>query len=307
MTASKPRTPEGFESPTQLPTTADEQRRWQEANRSWWEANPMRYDWSREIHHPEFSRDFYEEIDRRFFSNVREYMPWKRVPFDPLIDFEALRDQDVLEIGVGSGSHAALLSRYAQSFTGIDLTDYAVKSTTRRLETFGLRGRVQRMDAERMEFPDASFDFVWSWGVIHHSANTGRILEQMHRVLRPGGRAITMVYHRNFWSYQVMGGFFHGIVRGDLLSTRSLAQTVQRYTDGAIARYYSIPEWEQLVAPHFRVEEIRIYGSKAEILPLPGGRLKTTILGLIPDTAARFLTNRLRMGKFLVSRLARTP
>jgi ubiquinone/menaquinone biosynthesis C-methylase UbiE len=305
MTASRSPAPAGFDSPTQLPRTTDEEHRWQEANRSWWEANPMRYDWSQEIACPEFSREFYEEIDRRFLSNVRAYMPWKRVPFDPLIDFDSLRDQDVLEIGVGSGSHAALLSRYARSFNGIDLTDYAVKSTNRRLELFGLRGDVRQMDAEQMEFPDASFDFIWSWGVIHHSANTRRILEQMRRVLRPGGRAITMVYHRNFWSYHVLVGFFRGIVQGDLFSTRSLTQTVQRYSDGAIARYYSIPEWKELVASNFYVEEIRIYGSKAEILPLPGGRLKTGILRIVPNRASRFLTNRLRLGGFLVSRLAR--
>ncbi len=300
---SKDSTPEGFARPTDLPRTPEEAERWQEANRAWWESHPMRYDWKDALGVSEFSREFYEEIDRRFFAGAREYMPWKRIPFDALVDFDALRDQDVLEIGVGSGSHAALLARHAHSFTGVDLTEYAVKSTSDRLRVLGLPGRVLRMDAERMEFPDASFDFVWSWGVIHHSSNTPQIVAEIARVLRPGGRAVTMVYHRNLWNYYVAGGFFHGVVQGDLLRTRSLAQTVQRHTDGAIARYYSIPEWKAIVGRHFRVERIRVYGGKPEILPIPGGALKRRLLDWIPDSLGRLLTNRMRMGQFLVSEL----
>jgi SAM-dependent methyltransferase len=230
-------------------------------------------------------------------------MPWSRTPFDPLIDFESLRDKDVLEIGVGNGSHAALLARHARSFTGIDLTEYAVTSTRERFRRFELAGNVARMDAEEMKFSDASFDFIWTWGVIHHSSNTKRILQEMHRVLRPGGKATVMIYYRNLWNYYIVGGFLHGVLQGDLLETRSLSKTVQRYTDGAIARYYSIPEWRELASEFFRVERTLVFGSKAEILPIPAGRLKNRLLDLIPDTAGRLLTNRLRFGQFLVTDL----
>jgi ubiquinone/menaquinone biosynthesis C-methylase UbiE len=305
LAISKSRAPQGFARPTDLPRDAEEEGRWQEANRTWWESHPMRYDWKEQVGHPEFSREFFEEIDRRFFSSAAEYMPWSRIPFDPLIDFESLRAMDVLEIGVGNGSHAALLARHARSFTGIDLTDYAVTSTRERFRHFDLAGRIERMDAERMEFADESFDLIWTWGVIHHSSNTKRILQEMRRVLRLGGKATTMVYYRNLWNYYVAGGFFHGLLKGDLFRTRSLNQTVQRYTDGAIARYYSIPEWKELVSEFFRVERVLVFGSKPEILPIPGGRLKSQLLKLIPNSASRFLTNRLRLGQFLVSDLRR--
>jgi len=91
-------------------------------------------------------------------------------------------------VGVGCGSHAQLLAPpRAGSYTGIDLTDYAVECTRRRFWAIGLDGRIQQMDAENMEFPDASFDFVWSWGVIHHSSDTRKALAEITRVLRPGG------------------------------------------------------------------------------------------------------------------------
>ena len=139
-------------------------------------------------------------------------MPWKKIPFDPLIDFDSLRDKDVLEIGVGNGSHAQLLAQSAQSFTGIDITDYAVNSTSERMRYFGFNAKIYRMDAEQMKFDDNTFDFVWTWGVVHHSSDTRRVLQEMHRVLKPGGHAITMVYHRSFWNYYIIGGLFRGIL-----------------------------------------------------------------------------------------------
>src|SRR5208337_2442692 len=102
--------PDGFGSPTASPAGSDQARHWQELNRNWWESHPMRYDWEEAVPYKEFSKDFYLEIDRRFFGSVRSFAPWKRLPFDFLIDFDALRSKDVLEIGVGNGSHAQLLA-----------------------------------------------------------------------------------------------------------------------------------------------------------------------------------------------------
>ena len=298
--------PKGFDSPTALPETDSQNQEWQQANRSWWERHPMRYDFSEGLGVEEFSPEFYQQVDERFFSDVATFMPWSKIPFDPILDFDSLATKDVLEIGVGNGSHAQLISPYTRSYTGIDLTEYAVKSTTNRLELLkrtGPKVTVQRMDAEKMEFPDNSFDFIWSWGVIHHSANTRKILEEMHRVLRPGGKAITMVYYRNFWNYYVVSGLFRGILQGTLFKTRSLHETRQGLIDGAIARYYTIPEWRALASDLFSVADVMVCGSKSELLPLPSGKVKSVIKSLVPDSIARFLTNKCRMGMFLVSTL----
>lgn len=304
MWSSDKNAPSGFSNPTALPRDSEEHELWQESNRSWWQQHPMRYDWKESVGFSEFTKEFYEEIDRRFFSNVRQFMPWKKVPFDPLIDFDGLKNKDVLEIGVGNGSHAALLAAHAKSFTGIDLTEYAVRSTLERLRCFGLKGSVLQMDAEQMSFPDACFDFVWSWGVIHHSADTAKTLSEIARVLRPGGRAVTMVYHRNVWNYYLFGGLVNGLLRGRLFKTNSLHRTVQSQTDGAIARYYSVAEWRDLVSEFLRVDAVQIYGSKAELFPLPGGRLKRALTAVIPDRLTRFFTNRCGFGSFLVSSLS---
>ena len=298
--------PKGFVNPTSSPDTPEEHCQWQDENRSWWESHPMRYDWKEKVDAKEFTKEFFAEIDSRFFLNAKEFMPWEKIPFDVLIDFDSLRDKKVLEIGVGNGSHAQLLAHYAQSFTGIDITDYAVKSTSARMKCFGLKATILRMDAEHMQFDDNSFDFIWTWGVIHHSSNTRNVLQEMYRVLKPGGQAVSMVYHRSFWYYYLLGGLLRGILQGDLFSTRSLHKTVQRWTDGAIARYYSISEWEMLVSELFYVEKILIFGSKSVVVPLPGGTIKNLVMKYIPNNLSRFLTNYCKMGDLLVSSLKKT-
>jgi len=207
----------------------------------------------------------------------------------------------VLEIGVGNGSHAQLLAQYSGKFTGIDLTDYAVKSTTERMKCFGLKADIIRMDAEKLDFDDNSFDFVWSWGVIHHSSDTEGILKEINRVLVPGGRAAIMVYHKSIWFYYILGVLYRGILQGDLFKTRSLHKTVQRYTDGAIARYYTIKEWKAITEGLFSTESVRIFGTKSEILPLPSGRIKNFMENAVPDVFTRILTNTFHMGSFLVT------
>ena len=294
--------PEDFLNWTALPESKEQKENWQNMNRAWWEKNPMRYDFTYEDNpFQEGTREFYEEIDRRFYSSVYQFMPWKKFPFDPIIDFASLHKKDVLEIGVGCGSNAQLLARNAGSFTGVDLTEYAVNTTRKRLNFFGLKGNVIRMDAEKMEFKDNTFDFIWSWGVIHHSSNTRNILEEIHRVLRPGGTVVTMVYHRSLWNTYVRGALYYGILRGRFIQTRSLNTIIQQSTDGALARYYTVPEWEAELSRQFEVQDSSVFGSKSQIIPLPWGRTKEFLMKLMPDAWGRFITNRPFFGFLLVS------
>jgi len=297
----------GFLTPTALPGSPVETEKWQAANRAWWEKRPMRYDWRDDIEAVEFSRDYYRQIDDRFLQALQRFLPWKEKPFDDIIDFAALKNKDVLEIGVGCGSHAQLLASNARSFVGIDLTDFAQKCTDTRMKMFGVDATIMRMDAEQMKFADNSFDFIWSWGVVHHSANSRRILEEMKRVLRPGGTAITMVYHRNFWNYYIVSGLFRGVFGGEFTRTRSLNEILQKQTDGALARHYTESEWAELVSDLFDVKWSRIMGMKNEIIPLPAGQLKAKVESLIPDTISRALTNSAKMGTFLVTELKKRP
>lgn len=292
----------GFDHPTQLPRDETQRRQWQAANRAWWESAPMRYDWREEIVQQPGSEAYFKEIDRRFFSAARVFMPWRAVPFDTVIPFDDLADKDVLEVGVGQGTHAQLLASHCRSFVGIDLTTAAAAMTARRLRLFGVPGSVLQMDAERMAFADDSFDFVWSWGVVHQSADTQRVLAEIARVLRPGGRCTVMVYYRSWWNYNV-SGFLRAVFQGRWRRLGSLHHVSQSGSDGAIARYYKPAEWRDAAGDLFAIDSMQIYGLKSDIVPLPHGRLKQWVMDLVPDAVARFMTRRLRMGSLLVAHM----
>jgi ubiquinone/menaquinone biosynthesis C-methylase UbiE len=295
----------GFDEPTQLPQDEAQHRQWQSANKLWWESTPMRYDWREEIVAPPGSEAYFIEIDRRFLASARKYMPWAEVPFDGVIPFAELRNQDVLEIGVGQGTHAQLLAPRCKSFTGIDLTSHAAAMTARRLKLFKMPGRVLQMDAEAMDFADNSFDFIWSWGVIHHSADTRRVLQEMYRVLRPGGRSTIMVYYKSWWTFYVRG-FLRGVFQWQFGKQASLHRVAQSATDGAIARYYTQRQWQETTKGLFETNSVQIYGLKNDLVPLPHGRLKQFLVDLVPDGVARFLMHRLRGGSFLVAHMRRS-
>ncbi len=299
------RTPEDFAEPTALPESAEQASRWQGDNRAWWEAHPMRYDFTESHEAAELTPAFFDEVDARFFQSAAEEFPWTRVPFDNFVDFSSLADKRVLEIGVGCGTHAELLSRHAGEYVGIDLTGYAVRATNTRLALRGLPARAVEMDAEHMDFPDASFDLVWSWGVIHHSSNTRQILSEIARVLKPQGRCTVMIYHTSPWNTFIRGGLYYGILRGGFLRTRSVHRLLQETTDGALARYYTIDEWKREAAPFFEVSSVSVIGHRTQLIPLAAGRLKNAVGALIPGPLGRWITNRPFFGYMLVADMTR--
>jgi SAM-dependent methyltransferase len=115
----------------------------------------------------------------------------------PFARFEEARGRRVLEIGLGMGAdHEALAETAPALLAGVDLTRRAAELTAARLALARHVPRVLVADAERLPFGDASFDIVYSWGVLHHSPDTAATVREVHRVLRPGGVARVMLYHR---------------------------------------------------------------------------------------------------------------
>jgi ubiquinone/menaquinone biosynthesis C-methylase UbiE len=156
--------------------------------RTFWERDPCG---SEHTAAPEGTAEFYAEVERM------------RAELDPQIprfaDFDGARGEEVLEIGVGLGSDFLRFVRAGARGTGVDLTQHAVELVRRRLDLEGLDADVLQADAEQLPFADASFDRIYSWGVLHHSPDTDRAVREAIRVLRPGGRLCVMLYARHSW------------------------------------------------------------------------------------------------------------
>lgn len=173
-----------------------------------------------------------------------------RYELEPFIfgfaQFPEGRGRDVLEIGVGMGAdHLEWAKSHPRSLTGIDLTERAVAFTRERLGIYGLSSDVRQGDAERLPFSDDSFDIVYSWGVLHHSPDTPRAVDEVYRVLRPGGAAKIMVYNRRsivgllLWiRYALLAGR-PGRSLGEVYSEQLESPGTKAYTEQEIRRIFA--------------------------------------------------------------------
>jgi ubiquinone/menaquinone biosynthesis C-methylase UbiE len=140
---------------------------------------------------------------RRFYELVEAHRYTKEWHIPIAADFGSTRGLQVLEIGCGLGTDGAQFAEAGADYTGVDLTEAAVELARKRFEFFNLPGKFQTADAESLDFADESFDLVYSHGVLHHTPETEKAIQEVHRVLRPGGRAMVMLYHRGSYNYRI--------------------------------------------------------------------------------------------------------
>jgi SAM-dependent methyltransferase len=111
-----------------------------------------------------------------------------------LVAFERWAGRDVLEAGCGIGTDAVQFVRAGAQYRGVDFSPKALELARRRPEL--AEADLLQASITDLPFADGSFDLVYSNGVIHHMPETRRAIAEFHRVLRPDGTAIVMVYHR---------------------------------------------------------------------------------------------------------------
>jgi SAM-dependent methyltransferase len=160
--------------------------------RAFWQANPCGVKFADA-----------EPGTRRFYELVEAHRYATEWHIPSAADFAGTRGLKVLEIGCGLGTDGAQFAKAGADYTGVDLTGAAVELSRKHFELFNLPGNFQTADAEKLDFADDSFDLVYSHGVLHHTPDTAKAIREIHRVLRPGGRAIVMLYHRNSYNYRV--------------------------------------------------------------------------------------------------------
>jgi SAM-dependent methyltransferase len=157
---------------------------------------------------------FFADYDRFRYQNER-HLP-------ACIDALDVAGKRVLEIGLGEGSESERLIRRGAHWSGIDLTAESVSRVRTRLELRGLPHEDLRQGSVLdLPFEDDHFDLVFSHGVLHHVPDIGRAQREIHRVLRPGGELVIMMYARWSLNYLVSIGL---IRRAVLLAAFPLAR-----------------------------------------------------------------------------------
>jgi len=197
--------------------------------------------------------DWFLEAERYRYAI---YAPWMR----ETMEFDWHCGEKLLEIGAGMGTDHAQFAKAGAIVHDLDLAGGHLRLAQRNFELRGLPGSFHHGDAEDIPFDDATFDVVYSNGVIHHTPNTARVVDEIYRVLKPGGRVIVMVYAENSLHY--WRNLFRdiGLTQGRLLQSSMgeiMSESVELSEHGAkpLVKVYTARRLRRMFA---RFEKIRI-------------------------------------------------
>ena len=190
--------------------------------------------------------EWYLDVER---YRYKEYAPW----MPSVMGFKRYRGKRVLELGAGIGTDLAQFAANGALVTDLDLSSGHLMHAQENFQRRGLTGEFIQGDCENIPLPSDSFDAVYSNGVIHHTPNTKAVVDEIFRVLKPGGEAIIMVYAENslhFWRNIVFHAWFKSgqwlnISVGECmscvieLSANGAKPLVKLYTKPRLARLFS--------------------------------------------------------------------
>ena len=187
--------------------------------------------WNEHIHdlaivtHPIGTQEFFQELEEYRYDKLN-YLP-------RLVDFSAYKGRDVLEVGCGIGIDLLRFAREGANVTGIDLSKTAIDLACKNFEQSGHNADLHVMNGECMQFGDDTFDVVYAHGVLQYTVDTEKMVAEIHRVLKPGGQAIMMVYNKNSW----------------LNLMRNVTNVPLEHEDAPVLKKFSVRELKQLLHP----------------------------------------------------------
>jgi len=130
---------------------------------------------------------YFLDLENQRYRSHRHLLPW-------IMSMQS--GKSTLEIGSGVGLDTFRMVKHGLRVTAIDLTHIGSYTAKERFQRHGLPGSFNVADACSLPFPDNTFDYIYSFGVLHHVANTEKSIAEVYRVLKPGGEARIMLYNR---------------------------------------------------------------------------------------------------------------
>ena len=188
--------------------------------------------WNHRIHdremtdHPVGTKASFDDLHEYRFDKLH-YLP-------QLVDFASFKDQRLLEVGCGIGTDLVRFAKGGARVTGVDLAQTAIDLARKNVELNGVAPEELRVaNGEALPYPDASFDVVYAHGVIQYTADPATLIRECHRVLKPGGTAIFMVYNRVSW----------------LNALSKVMKVALEHEDAPVLKKFSIAEFQELLRP----------------------------------------------------------
>jgi ubiquinone/menaquinone biosynthesis C-methylase UbiE len=235
--------------------------------KDYWEKSPI-FDY--EVKEERFSRAYYEKVDDIYFNENNRFNIH-------LFHFGDCKGKTVLEIGFGAGAAVRRYARSGARIYAVDLAEISVQRAHKSLQLFNLKGNLLQSDAAFLPFRGDSFDYVLSFGVLHHLPSTEAGIQEVHRVLKPGGKALIALYYKhvllqNAWLFSLFRMGLRLLLRAPqerrgLQFAETPEEFVRMYDgpDNPIGRVYTREEIKDLFKA-FRILNIEQHGAPVRFL-----------------------------------------
>lgn len=235
----------------------------------------------------------YSEGTKEFFDEIADFrykieFSW----FKSTFKFNQYKNKKVLEIGVGDGIDHLELAKAGAILTGIDITPKSIELTQKNLELHGYKSDLLVADAEDLPLEDNTFDVVYSFGVLHHTPDTQKAIDEIYRVLKTQGKAVISLYHKNSLSFWLFVFLYDFILKGKFLrmSLKDRISAIEKGGDETkpLVKLFTTRQAKKLFSQFRKVKIITRHAG----LPTSSGRKLGKILNFMPiKNFLEFLAN----------------
>ena len=166
---------------------------------NYWNARPCNI---RHSNKPIGTKEYFDEVEQRKYF-VEPHIPG-------FAEFPKWKGKRVLEVGCGIGTAAVGFAREGAIYTGVDISSESLILARKRFDCYGLKGTFIELNGENLSRclteEMGKFDFVFSFGVIHHTPNPRKVIEEIRKVINPDGLFRLMLYAKNSWKNIMIEG-----------------------------------------------------------------------------------------------------
>lgn len=166
--------------------------------KSYWDNRPCNIKHSNKI---VGTKEYFDEVEKRKYF-VEPHIP-------KFAEFEKWKGKKVLEIGCGIGTDSINFARNGALLTVCELSENSLNICKKRFEVYNLNANFFLCNAEELSkhIPIEKYDLIYSFGVIHHTPNPEKVIQEIKHFMDSDSELRIMLYAKNSWkAYMIEAG-----------------------------------------------------------------------------------------------------